>query len=378
MLLGHTPISVTTSAVPGFNPSIVLPDQSHLSYTSPSPLTANIHPLYRNPFALAGMDANTLALTTAPVSVVPSNTTAQPPVPSLADRCFDAFYHFFHASHPFVLPREHFLRMFKEGISPNMNIVMAAMRYIGALFVDAGPAKANYLDEALRLCYQPSTQKDGFLIQALLLLIIGLDGETNRDKSRELLADCELYAIEIDLNKRQFASLHGRGNPVLEESWRRTWWDLFVVDGMIAGVHRVTNFLLYTVETDVALPCEEHEYLSGVRTFFRVQSSNKPTNFLPKQIPRHPLSLEDFEDQTFSGEDREFSSFAYRIAAARNLGYMMHNMPQAPFPDDSRIPHIESLLTNWRLHLPESKRDDLGKHCQLDEMMFQAHFITHA
>jgi len=87
--------------------------------------------------------------------------------------------------------------------------------------------------------------------------------------------------------------------------------------------------------------------------------------------------MEDLDDQVFSGEDREFSSFTYRIAAARNLGRMMR-MPPMMFPSDEGIGKVETLLTNWRIHLPDSKRDDLNKDCQLDEMMFQAHFITHA
>ena len=273
VMLGHTPVSLATPSVPGFNPAVVLPDQSPVSYTAASPLASV--PLYRNPFA-TGMDANALALTTtttaaaaaaAAATNVAAVSPAQPPVPTLAERCFDAFYHYFHAGHPFVLPKEFFVRMLKEGSAPNLKVVMAAMRYIGSLYVDAGPARATYLDEAMRMCYAPSTPRDGFLVQALLLLIIGLDGSCEQAKARELLADCERLALEIDLNKREFATMHGRGNPVLEESWRRTWWDLYVCDGMIAGVHRVTKFLLFNIEADVGLPCEEHQYLSGVRIF---------------------------------------------------------------------------------------------------------------
>jgi hypothetical protein len=33
---------------------------------------------------------------------------------------------------------------------------------------------------------------------------------------------------------------------------------------MIAGVHRVTKFLLFDIQADVGLPCEEQQYLSGV------------------------------------------------------------------------------------------------------------------
>ncbi|KAK3295613.1 uncharacterized protein B0H64DRAFT_417276 [Chaetomium fimeti] len=352
MLLGHGGVSLGAPALAAFNPGIVLPEQSPASYTTPSPMS-NV-PLYRNPFAQA-MDPNALALATT----TPAAPPVQPPAPSLADRCFDAFYHFFHAGHPFVLPKDYFIRMLKEGTEPNLNVVMAAMKYIGSLYVDAGPAKATYLDDAIRLCYQPGTPKDGYLIQALLLIIVGLDGQCNQARARELLADCEQFAMEIDLNKRSFATMHGRGNPVLEESWRRTWWDLYVCDGMIAGVHRVTKFLLFNIQADVGLPCEEQQYLTG-----------------PQRIPQ-TLYMEDFDDQGFSDEDREFSSFTYRIAAARNLGRMMHT-PPVLFPDDAIIDRVQSLLTNWRMHLPDSKRDDLSKSCQLDEMMFQAHFITHA
>lgn len=263
MMMGHhTPLSLAAAGVAGYNSGMILPDQSPISYTTPSPLV----PLYSTPF-VSGMDANALALATTPALPV---HTPLPPVPTLAERCFEAFYHYFHAGHPFVLPKEYFIRLLKDGTAPNLNVVVAAMRYIGCLYIVGDVAKValeNFRDEALRLCYLPTTPKDGFLIQALLLLIIGLDGEANQSKARELLADCERFAIEIDLNKREFAALHGRGNPVLEESWRRTWWDLYVCDGMIAGVHRITKFLLYTIPADVGLPCEELEYISGVRIF---------------------------------------------------------------------------------------------------------------
>jgi hypothetical protein len=89
------------------------------------------------------------------------------------------------------------------------------------------------------------------------------------------------------------------------------------------------------------------------------------------------MYIEDFDDQLFSGEDREFSSFTYRIAAIRNLGRFMRT-PPILFPEDENMDKIESLLTNWRLHLPPSKKDSLSKNCAADEMMFQAHFITNA
>lgn len=89
------------------------------------------------------------------------------------------------------------------------------------------------------------------------------------------------------------------------------------------------------------------------------------------------MYLEDMHDSEFSGEDREFSSFAYRIQCAQNLGKLMR-VPHVLGPDDENLTRIETLLTNWRLHLPASKKDSFDKNGRLDEMMFQAHMMTHA
>ncbi len=290
MLLGHAGVSIGAPSLSSFNPAgIVLPDQSPISYTTASPLT-NVPPIYRNPFAPA-MDPNAMALTTTggnTAATPAASSLVQPPPPSLATRCFDAFYHYFHAGHPFVLPKEYFLG-FKRGSSPNISIVEAAMRYIGSLYIDSGPTKETYLDEALRLVEQPGNPKDGYLVQALLLVIVGLDGQCNQGRARDLLATCEHLAIEIDLNKREFAVLHGRGDEVIEESWRRTWWELYVCDGMIAGVHRVTKFLLFDIQADVGLPCEEQQYLSGVRILGARKHQPDPLLTLPLAHPPNTL-----------------------------------------------------------------------------------------
>lgn len=89
------------------------------------------------------------------------------------------------------------------------------------------------------------------------------------------------------------------------------------------------------------------------------------------------MYLEDFDDRLFSGEDRAFSSFAFRIAAIRNLGRFMR-CPPIMFPEDENLAKLDAHLTNWRLHLPPEKRDPLDKNCAPDEMLFQAHFITTA
>ncbi|KAH7326368.1 N-terminal binuclear Zn cluster-containing/DNA binding domain-containing protein [Stachybotrys elegans] len=273
---------------------------------------------------------------------------------SLAERCLESFYRNFHGAHPFVLPKDAFLQVAREGI---VEPLLATMRWVGSLHLPVASSRPGLLEEAERRVNDPDIPQDGFLLQAMLVLLIALDGSGNQEKARGILGKAETLAVQIAINTRPFAALHGRGWPVLEESWRRTWWELFVADGMIAGVHRATNFSLFDVPADADLPCEEHEFLSC-------------------NIPQ-PMTLDEMENRDFLGDEREFSSFAYRIMCARNLGKFMR-VPQILSPEDENMARIEALLTNWRLHLPPSKKIAMHKDGKLDEMMFQAHMMTNA
>lgn len=181
----------------------------------------------------------------------------------LRDECIRSFYRFFHASHPFVLPEEFLLRFAAQG---SIEAVVSVLRWVGSsyLYADRPSARTTLLEDALRLVYSPIMARDAFLVQAMMLLVIGLDGAGQYTKGKDLLKDAKELAIEIGLNTRPFAVLYGQGVAVLEESWRRTWWELYILDGMFAGVHRVTDFTLFDVPADVALPCEESQYNTGV------------------------------------------------------------------------------------------------------------------
>ena len=251
-MLGGTPVATSIST---FNPAIVLQDASPDSPFAAQQASAPNLQLYRNSFTADGNSVLQYGATPT------ANGGNRVHIQTIPERCFDSFFHNFYACHPFVLPKDSLVRLIKDG---NVDHLAAAIRFIGSLYIDVGASRSGFLEEAVRLAYSPTCPRDGFLVQTQLLLTIGLDGSCQQEKARQLLADAERAAVDIALNTRQFATLHGGGNSVLEESWRRTWWELYVVDGMIAGVHRTTNFLLFDVPADVALPCEEHQYLSGV------------------------------------------------------------------------------------------------------------------
>ncbi|XWW93559.1 hypothetical protein V2A60_001493 [Cordyceps javanica] len=341
---------------PGHGVSDALSTRQSFASAGAVPYAADAYPFNNLPPTNADLQLYRSYFPDNPTNVPPAKQQVPPTLQtfSLADRCLDSFFYHFHASHPFVLPKPYLLTLIGD---PSLEPLLAAVRWVGSLFIDAGAARQALFQEAYRLVYEPQRLKDGFAIQAMMLLIVGLDGSCENDKARELLGDAETLALQIGLNTRAFATLHGRNLPVMEESWRRTWWDLFIIDGLISAVHHVTSFLLYDVPADVLLPCEELQFLSG----------NIPSS----------MTLQDLENSDFSGDDRNYSSFAYRILCGRNLGRFMRSPPMQG-PDDENITRIEALLTNWRLHLPQNKKDSLQKNGMLDEMMFQAHMIMHA
>ncbi|SPJ74974.1 related to Zn(II)2Cys6 transcriptional activator [Fusarium torulosum] len=261
----------------------------------------------------------------------------------LRERYLDSFYRNFFAAHPFIPPKE-VLLVLAQGTS--LGPLFAAIRWIGSLYIKQDTSD-SLLKDACRLI-DGNPLKDGFLVQARLLLIIGLDGNRQRKRAERLMAEARDMSIQINLNTDRFATTNGQGILILEESWRRTWWELYVVDALMSGVHQTDTFALYRVPTDVALPCEEYQYLTG-------------------QIPppMHPYDMENIG--LFDG--RPFSSYTYRIQCACFLG-TLQRMP-------TQVEHIDKLLANWMLRLPPSKYDAYCKG-ELDEMLFQAIMMWHA
>jgi Fungal specific transcription factor domain len=168
------------------------------------------------------------------------------------------YYSFFHGAHPFVLPPQFLIKRTHQ--FPQL---MAVMLYVGACYAPNGPREKHRKDANLRLFIQ-NVPENGFTVQAILLFAIALHSNNEQEEATSILTKGIDIALKIGMNTKSFAVDHGEGDKVLEESWRRTWWELYYIDGLIAGVHQRTTFSLFAVPTDVPLPCEEVDYVRGV------------------------------------------------------------------------------------------------------------------
>ncbi|KAI1036069.1 hypothetical protein LB504_011441 [Fusarium proliferatum] len=326
-LVGPTPPVTVMNFPSAFDPTIFFGDVTNHSSIDPS-------------FQIAAC-SQTIASTSLPgfssQTIFGSTSNQVPRALPLRERYIEAFYENFYAAHPFIPPKE-LLLILAQKIS--LEPLLAAIRWIGSLFIDRDSSHSLLIDASHQIDGAPL--RNGFLVQAMLLVIIGLDGNRQEKRARQLMADARDISIQIKLNSDPFAVTNGQGIPILAESWRRTWWELYVVDALMSGVHQTNTFVLYDVPTDVGLPCEESQYLTGQ---------------IP--IPIHPRDAETLG----LFDTRPFSSYAYRIQCACILG-ALQTMP-------SEVDYVARLLANWMLRLPPSKYD---AYCNgdLDEMMFQA------
>ncbi|KAF1973634.1 hypothetical protein BU23DRAFT_553942 [Bimuria novae-zelandiae CBS 107.79] len=269
-----------------------------------------------------------------------------PPTP------IQAFYHYFHNSHPFCLPQPQLIQLFKQRRAP---LLEYAVQYIGSCFLAEVPTDM-YKEALNRTIDSGQFPRDGFSLQALILYSIGLHCQNEVPKSAQIFHLVQSMVLELGMNRMDYAIIHGNNDRVLEECWRRTWWSSYTVNGMLTAVNPGVQFRLKDVATDVPLPCEDHYYYSG-------------------QIP-YPHTLQEYDDAAFAPEELVFSSFTYLIDAIRILGKVYEVARLDSQFEYHAVDVVDSYLVNWRLHLPANKLEIVNNDGYIDEVLFQAHMVN--
>lgn len=275
------------------------------------------------------------------------------------DSSVDSYYVNFHNLHPFLLPRRYMVKFLhdsnrKSSLAP----LIATMRFVGHIY--SAHKWDVELKNHLEACYSEASPIDPVMVQSKLLYSIALFWHDYKAEAAAQIEAATRLAIELGMFRREYATEHGDGDPVLEECWRRTWWMLYIVELFYAGTLGTKAFKAVNVEATVDLPCEELEYESG-------------------EIPV-PRTMEEFDCREFAAEETtSFSSFAYLIGAVRCAVLAMSTRPKAPAKEDSlRIMQTaDSALDGWLLLLPKDRKQIMNKSGEIDELMFQAHLLIH-
>ncbi|KAJ6025958.1 hypothetical protein N7444_013637 [Penicillium canescens] len=268
------------------------------------------------------------------------------------------YYESFHAAHPCVLP----LHVLKQRLTdPAIQPLLRVLCYVGSIFDSSGPSELWYqrAQEAVSEIRMATRSLTAFDVQAVLLYSIVVYWCNEPDRGVELLDEAIRMAVSLGMNRKECSQTYGHGDPILEESLRRTWWVIYITDAHIAGSTHTYPFRTSSIDTTTDLPCEEDEYESG----------NMPP----------PRSIEDYENREFcTEEDTEFSSYAELIgltlAVDRALSPGSTTDPQLYIAMASAS---DTSIRAWYSLLSPSKREPIRPDGSIDEVMFKALFIMH-
>ncbi|KAL9080019.1 MAG: hypothetical protein Q9157_001164 [Trypethelium eluteriae] len=178
---------------------------------------------------------------------------------------FTAFYSIFYPNHPFLLPRVPLMQMLERRHLPHLEL---AIQYIGSHYISA--ASSNEYSDTLSSCLaQQGLPRDGFMVQSLLLFAMGLHLSAEVERSARYLESAITLALELGMHQLSFAQHNAGNSPMAVESWRRTWWELYIIDGLAASMNPSRLFRTWGVSSDVYLPCEDVSYFSEVSSLTR-------------------------------------------------------------------------------------------------------------
>lgn len=169
----------------------------------------------------------------------------------------DLYFEYFHRSHPFVLPKAALqAKMATEW--PSVRPLVQVMQYIGSFYRDAFMWNGGFAD------IDAGAAVDGFAVQTTLLMALAKSMCVEQADSEQLLARAIQQAKDLGMHRKGFADAVSETDPVLAESWRRTWWMLYLVDANFAVIRHDFRPRLVDAEHDVDLPCEDRDYHATV------------------------------------------------------------------------------------------------------------------
>ncbi|KAG9195049.1 hypothetical protein G6011_00169 [Alternaria panax] len=295
------------------------------------------------------LDDATAASEPALLLCEPSNSPPRQHISWVDDeQLVNLYYLNFHPSHPILLPRD----MYWQQEYPRY--LKAIVQFIGGHF--SHTASLDDLRGSVTREFDQNHKDTVEMVQAGLLYTIIIFAQNSSEQGQIMLDTTIEVALRLGMHQRDFVTTHAGVLTVLEESIRRTWYELYVMDGCIAALLRKSTFKTNTVNADVLLPCDDFTYEAGMCFM--------------------PATMADFHGNVFAEEEKVFSSFCYRIEAVRLLGRVL-TITGKHGVDRDLVQAVDNALAAFLYHLPRSKSEAEISNTfgDLDELMLQAHTI---
>lgn len=255
---------------------------------------------------------------------------------------FDLYYHFFHPAHPIVIPRRIFLQNY--GVLPKH--LRQTMKVISYQFLKTDVQ--FHLTQAKEML-STSKSDDAFTVQSLLILAISSFARFEREEGGDLLKRAVNIAQMIGLNNANYGE---REDELFRESYRRTWWELYTIVGIVSLI------MPFGLKLDMAwtlpLPCHCEEYNNG-----QISLTKTPQEMLDRFLAEGSFL---------------WSSFAYKVEAVRILTNIIE-LSNDLFVSQSQVDAAATSIASFWMSLPVNKRDVICRSGKADEVLFCAHML---
>ncbi|KAJ4312779.1 hypothetical protein N0V84_009756 [Fusarium piperis] len=258
---------------------------------------------------------------------------------------FDLYYVNFHPTHSWLPPKNTLSRLI-EKIPDDFKFTMAMILYVGSMYAD-GVDNTSLRQEAYEMA-SGELPETVWSVQALLSMCIAAFGEQHDnycglwfDRARDL-------ALRLGLQHKSFAD--AEEDPVLAESYRRTYWALYTQGSLRTVREHLGHWQLYQTEATTELPCEEWEYESG-------------------DIPI-PVTLEDYDKK---GPSREYSSWAYFVDLTRICGqHVVPLLNVGQVASSEAMDNANLRVESWILQMPPWKKELMDPDGGVDVILYHA------
>lgn len=319
-----------------------------------------------------------LSDTSQHTSTPPASTTSRSSLRSEDEHLTNCYFASFHPCHPILVPRTRYAHQrYPEHLQ-------TVVKFVGSHYAQTTSAESSRAAAAAVLAEQHAQTPE--TVQALLLYAIALHSRYEPMEAMSAISKATNLAIELGMHQSDYARTHGGGDAVLEESFRRTWWELYVTDGYLAALHRQVNFrcnMVSASKSDIRGPrCRQFACRLPFVMWAPLSNANGFNNaatYLPCEdsaysqgaVPSSPMSLAHFDARLFADEDYSFSSFCYRIEAIRILARVIA-VSAANEAHADGIQAIDNAIASFKHHLPNEKAAIIDHSGESDQMMFQA------
>jgi hypothetical protein len=270
------------------------------------------------------------------------------------DRLLELYFENFWPSYPIVLPL-HYLQQRRMKDGHGMDELLSVLYYIGSMYAP-WTSSEPYWQTVLQSLKPSSLAHTPFNVQALMLLAIARYHTNSKQEGQTRLNMAIAIALELRMNERSFAQAYGEMNPVLEESWRRTYYMLNIVDQHLAIISNLPIYTMANFSNMVDLPCDDDKYLTG--------------NIPPA------TTWSEYEDREFAEIEVVFSSIVYLYDLVKIIQSVMEMFLEVGTFGEAMIEHCDTKLAIWTSLLPACKRDPLQRDGRVDEVIFTANMIA--